>query len=165
MARGRLIRKRYVLGSVAVLGTLLGIYLGKFKGFGLGGGSSFGIGSTGTETQVSGPTESTASPRVALADRSSDDEKSVPMTEVVRVLIDDRDYFLKSPSDDSFSVKITLANLIKRIQLAPGDEDGIRVRIYEKGTARVLAEENLKKELSAAGVSDAAVFWVPGPVQ
>lgn len=164
-SRSILFRKRNILGTALMLGILVGIYLGKFKGFGLGGGSYFGLGNTGSETQVSLHSDSTGDGRVQLADPSGADENAAPLTDVVRVLIDDRDYFLRSPKDDSFTVKITLPNLIKRIKETTGDNDGIRVRIYERATARVLAEENLKKELTAAGINDAAVFWVPNPVQ
>ena len=60
---------------------------------------------------------------------------------------------------------IELPELIRLIEQAPGDADGLRVRVYLKSTARASAEENLKTALKEAGINEASIFWVPTPVK
>ena len=86
------------------------------------------------------------------------------VSDVVRVLIDDRKFKLKSEISGA-EIPVDLEKLIELIQQAPGDKDGLRVRIYRTTTARASAEESLKQELTAAGIDETAIFWVPTPVK
>ena len=160
-SRGGLFRKRNILGGALIAGVALGVYLGQWKGFGLGGG--WGLGKGQGETQVS--LSSNGHPIQTLDPETETNDPLLPVPKVVRVVIDEENFLLRQANDGSKDVPITLLNLIKLIDQAPGDADGLRVRIYEKLTARAEAEENLKKELSKSGIPDAAIFWVPTPIE
>ena len=151
-ARGMLFRKRNILGVALVAGIGLGVYLGRFKGFGLGGSDSTGSGSSSSENQVSTESDS--------------DEREVPLTmerpEVIKVLIDDREFLLRKTSGDT---PISLPQLMKLVKTAIGDAEGVRLRIYEKGTARMSSEEDLKNALVSHRIPDSAVLWIPIPVK
>ena len=110
-------------------------------------------------------TENQNDAKLKFASRENEDESSFPVSDVVRVVIDDHDFLLRNSQDDSKDVKISLPKLIQRIKQAPGDGDGLRVRIYRKTTARASTEENLKNELATAGIEETAIFWVPTPVK
>ena len=168
-SRGMLFRKRNVLGAALVAGIGLGIYLGKFDGFGWGGSGSSGFGSSGDETNVSLESGEPSKSRLETADNvtpaADEDPDPVADQKVVRVVIDEESFLLRSAKDGSGDVPISLPKLTRLIEKATGDADGLRVRIYEKLTARPAAEESLKKALTAAGIPDSAVFWVPTPVK
>lgn len=159
-SRSSLFRKRNFLGAVLLAGVGLGVYLGKFN-FGLGGGTQFGIGSSGTDTQVT-----TAAGTIKPLEATKAKEESPDVVpDVVRVLIDDRQYYLRSENGGDGDTPIELPKLIRLIEKAPGDDDGLRVRVYLKSSARASAEENLKSALKEAGINEASVFWVPTPVK
>ena len=142
----------------------MGVYLGQFKGFGLGGSGSFGIGSPGSETEVS--TESDGKIKVTPDSSDESDERDVPLTmqrpEVIKVVIDDHEFLLRKTTGD---FPVSLPQLMKLVKSAKGDTDGFRLRIYEKSTARMSSEEDLKNALVSHGIPDSAVLWVPIPVK
>ncbi len=159
-SRSSLFRKRNFLGAVLLAGVGLGVYLGKFN-FGWGGGGQFGIGSGGSETHVT-----TAAGNIKpLEETKLKKELPTVVPDVVRLLIDDRQYYLRSENGGDQDVPIELPELIRLIEQAPGDADGLRVRVYLKSTARASAEENLKTALKEAGINEASIFWVPTPVK
>ena len=156
-----LFRKRNILGAALVAGIGLGVYLGQFKGFGLGGSNNWGIGSPNAQTSVStdGTNQSKTTTNLSNDSDKTSDDAPTAVPKVVKVIIDDRAYLLRGANGNNSS--ITLSNLIKLIKQAPGDEDGVRVRIYEKANARMSADENLKKALEEAEIPSTAIFWVP----
>ena len=159
-SRSSLFQTRNFLGAVLLAGVGLGVYLGKFN-FGWGGGNQFGIGSSGSETQVT-----TAAGNVKPLEATKvKEELPIAVPDVVRILIDDRQYYLRSDNGGEQDVPIELPKLMRLIEQAPGDNDGLRVRVYLKTTARASAEENLKTALKEAGINEASVFWVPTPVK
>ena len=158
-SRSSLFRKRNFLGAALLAGIGLGVYLEKLN-FGWGDGNQFGIANTGTgdgnDTQVS----------VAPVDVIKEaDELPIAVPDVVRVLIDERQYYLRSEIGGGQDLLIALPKLIDIVSQAPGDEDGLRVRVYRRSTARASAEEKLKTAFAEAGINDAAIFWVPTPVK
>ncbi len=159
-SRSSLFRKRNFLGAVLLAGVGLGVYLGKFN-FGWGGGNQFGIGTSGSETQVT----TSAGNIKPLEPTKVKEELPIPVPKVVRILIDERQYYLRSENIDGQDTPIELPKLMRLIEQAPGDDDGLRVRVYLKATARASAEENLKIALKEAGINEASVFWVPTPVK
>ena len=155
--RSWLFRKRTVLGAVLVAGVIVGQYLPDLWN-GFGGGSSVGVGigdpAPGTKREPS--TDSTEKP-------AKDDIKlptNVPP--VIKVVIDDRSYFIRS-SDGDRSVEIS--EVIALAKAAAGDADGIRVRVYRKGTSRSSAENALQDAFNEAKISNDAVLWVPTPTE
>ncbi len=163
-SRGGLFRTRNILGTALVAGIGFGIFLGQFKGFGLGGSGSLGIGGTGSEVQsnVSADGPTTSSTDSIGKPAATVDDPSLVVSDVVKVVIDDRMFLLRQEDKD---VTIELPKLIQLIKQVPGDKDGYRVRIYEKSTARASAEESLKKALAEAEIPDTVVLWVPSPVK
>lgn len=159
-SRSLLFRKRNILGAALAGGIAVGIYLGQWSFLGGGGTGFWGLTnsggtspSTADSKKDSGQTGSTK-PEVS----PSDETEPTTIPKVVRVLIDDREYLLQGASGDS---PISLTKLIDLIKKAPGDEDGIRVRIKEKSNMRMSMEEKLKDALTAAGIPDSAVLFVP----
>ena len=158
-SRSLFFRKRTILGGALVAGIGLGVWLGlPFKGFlGLGHGSG-----QYDEKGETGDKKESSSAQPASVSIDSQGELPVTIPDVVKVLIDERDFLLRQADED---VPITLSNLIHLIKQAPGNEDGVRLRIYEKSSARASAEESLKQALVDAGIPDSAIFWVPTPVK
>ena len=158
-SRGFLFRKRNVLGAALIAGIGLGIYLGK-------SGFDFGFGNQGEGGGKSGKAITSTEPaRDGLAPPASSDSSDTQRDELptsvpndVRVVIDDRRYLLRWNGKEAL---IALPQLMDLIKKAPGDSDGVRVRIYQKMSARASAEEALKKELISAAIPDTAVLWVP----
>lgn len=155
-SRSLFFRKRTILGAALVAGIGLGIWLGpNFKGL-----FPFGSGEYGQKGEGGDKTESSSDQPASV---SIDSQGALPVTvpDVVKVLIDEREFLLRQTDED---VPITLPNLIHLTKQAPGDANGVRLRIYEKSTARASAEEKLKQALVDAGIPDDAIFWVPTPV-
>ena len=147
--RGILFRKRNVLGVALVIGVGCGIYLGQFK-FGTGGSGMFGFGKLSQDSRSDLDAD--------LEIGNVEDSQNVEATKLIRVLIDEHQFLLRKENQD---VPARLSEIVALIEKTQGDEDGIRVRVYETLNARVLAEEQLKKALKTAGIPDTAVLWVP----
>jgi len=152
-SRGWLFRKRTVLGGALLAGIGLGIYIGKFNGLGWGPGDGKNGENNG---QTRATTDTTAVPTTPVESSEQADPKTAP--KFVRVVVDEHNYLLREGGKEE---SIQLPQLIKLIEKAPGDEEGIRVKIYQKLSARMAALEEIKKELNAAGIPDTAIFWVP----
>ena len=169
----RLLSKRNILGAVLVAGIAVGLYFGDlWKGF--GGGNSLGVGTTDhSSTSVKDPdaekrdanakTGETAK-TVAPSNTDIDVEKSIasiPGTHrVVKVVIADRSYFVRSTIGD---VPTDLNQLVKLVKAATGDEDGIRIRIYRRPTSRTTTELALRDALLDAGIAEEHVVWNVNP--
>ncbi len=144
-------RMRYVVGGALVLGIAAGIWLGDlFKGIGTGDG--IGIGQSGFSGVTTGLTSGSADLGVS-SENSSD---VVP--ESLRVIIKDREYYLRSGDDET---PIDLNALVGMVQSASGDDDGIKLRIYRTGSARVTAMLQLRDALKASGVAEGAIYSSP----
>ena len=157
-------KKRYILGAALIAGVIVGQYLPNFwKGF--GGGSTIGVGigdptsgdvssETGTNPAET-PAEPPDKPRTALPG-TAPELTNVPA--VIKVVIDEKSYFIRSETGDR---QVTIPEIIALVRAATGDVDGIRVRIYQKGTSRPSAENALNDAFEQAQISGTAVVWVP----
>ena len=165
-SRGWLFRKRNVLGAALVAGAVVGMYLPDFwKGF--GGGSTVGVG-IGDSTNGTGASPSdTDSKTEETSVEKPDAAKPTPpgnapgqtnVASVIKVVIDEKSYFVRSEAGDR---PVTIPEIIALVQAATGDADGIRVRIYQKGTSRPSAEIALNEAFEQAKISNTAVVWVP----
>jgi len=169
----RLLSTRNIMGAVLVAGIAAGVYLGDlWKGF---GGGSFGLGiggsswsGTGNEngdkiTRKTNPAgvESTEGTEESTEDTSSKPKmaaKALPAPDVLKVVIADRSYFIRSPEGDQAS---DLSEVVAMAKAAPGDQDGIRVRVYRKATSRPAVEIALNDALIASGLTEEQIVWVP----
>ena len=161
-SRGLLFRKRNILGAALVAGIGMGVYLGKLGLPGFGGGTWFGIGRGDGQAHVSGDGQTHVSTEPGSVQQPQP-EKAEPrwtgeVPDVVRVLIDDHQFLLRSKSGDT---PVELPDLIQLIRKAPGDRDGCQVRIYESLNARAKSEEDLKQALHEAKIPDNAILWLP----
>lgn len=159
-------KKRYILGAALIAGVIVGQYLPNFwKGF--GGGSIVGVGigdsTNGTGDSPSDTDSKTEETPVEKPDAGkltppgdAPDLTSVPA--VIKVVIDEKSYFVRSEAGDR---PVTIPEIIALVQAATGDADGIRVRIYQKGTSRPSAEIALNDAFEQAKISNTAVVWVP----
>lgn len=158
-ARGWLFRKRNILGATLIAGIVVGTYLPNFWN-GFGGGSIVGVGvgdpKTGTPSQDSEDSASKPEDKAKPVESDSKPLENVPP--VIKVVIDERSYFLRSAEGDR---PIEVPEVIALAKAAAGDADGIRIRIYRKKTSRIKAEQDLQDSLVAAGVSDSAILWIP----
>lgn len=154
----RLFSTRNMMGVVLIAGIAAGVYLGDFmKGPGWGGsskgtGNSTGTGKDGTIDQQHVTDKTEAAPENVVAQ---------PQTPVVKVVIADRSYFLRSAEGDQ---PIELDQVVAQAIAAKGDEDGVKIRIYRKLSSYTSAELALQDALVAAGVSDKQIVWPPNPV-
>ena len=77
----------------------------------------------------------------------------------LHVLIDDFDYLIRIRKDgDEQWTGIDLDRLLVVAAEAPGDSNGIRVRVQKRVTARASAEQKLRDALAAQGIGSDAVF-------
>jgi len=164
----KLLSTRNVLGVMLVAGIGLGLYLGDlFKGFGGGSLSGIGIGDPAAASKSSGKsksdtkasTETTTKSTAAKSDATV--TQKAPASTVVKVVIADRSYFIRSATGDE---PADLKQVIAQAKEATGDENGIRIRIYRKLTSRTTAENELSDALIAAGVTVDQTIWVPTPI-
>lgn len=156
-SRGLLFRKRNILGVVLIAGIWLGAYLGKW---GLGLGDGFGLGTGGQAWVPSGSNSSSSEDADRTpADKEQSESPSLPSSaKFVKVMIDDREFLLVNGTKEE---PITLERLMELVKQVPGDDDGIRLRIYEKSTARMSSEESLKEAIEREKIPETAVMWVP----
>jgi hypothetical protein len=147
-------RMRYVIGGALVLGIVAGVWLSDLLK-GLGSGNGVGIGQAGLEGVAVQVDPATTGSDLGL---SSESTTGVAATSL-KVLIKDRGYFLRTGDLDS---PIDLEALVPMVQAATGDDDGIKLRIYRSGTARVTAELQLREALRAADVAEGAIYTSPG---
>ena len=158
-SRGWLFRKRNILGAALIAGVIVGQYLPNFWN-GFGGGSITGVGvgdpKTGTHSE---PTDDTADKKTDAKKPAEDDIKiPVNVPPVIKVVIDDRSYFIRSAEGDR---PVEIAEVIALAKAAAGDAAGIRVKVYRKGTSRQTTENALQDAFNEAKISDTVVFWVP----
>ncbi len=147
-------RMRYVIGGALVLGIVAGVWLSDLLK-GLGSGNGVGIGQAGLEGVAVQIDPATTGSDLGVSTEST---TGVAATSL-KVLIKDRGYFLRTGDLDS---PIDLEALVPMVRAATGDDDGIKLRIYRSGTARVTAELQLREALRAANVAEGAIYTSPG---
>lgn len=147
--------KARTAGGVGVVLVGIGLLLGLWwKGPGLGGGGS-GRGPAVAPPDASS-VKATADPgesvRSATA-RPAENQGDVGAGEAfVTVVIHGAGYRLVSSDDPSRGAEIALAEILERVQNAPGSPEGIRLRILKDRTAQEGARSDLEAALRAAGI-------------
>jgi hypothetical protein len=162
-------RKRNILGAVLVAGIMAGVYLGDmWKGFGGGSTLGVGLGDPSSSSTAASPgdsetkkTESSTATKESAEDPNAAAQLEMNVPPVIKIVIDDRAYSIRSANGDK---PAEIPRIIELIKAAPGDADGIRVRIYKKLSSRTSAEIALQEAFSAAGISDDHVLWIPTPI-
>lgn len=147
-------RYRYIIGGTLLLGVLAGVWLSNFLQ-GIGTGDGIGIGQSG----MSGVSVSTTAGPADLGISSDSPATDVPQS--LRVVIRDRSYFLR---DQETEQPQALSDLVALARSVPGDEDGIKVRVFRSRSARVTAELGLRDALLEADVPESAIFISQDPI-
>ena len=130
-------------GAILILGILLGMFM-DLPGLGSGTTVSKGEGKNTPTTERSPDAEVDDSPHSAG---------------LITVLIDDRSYSLvKKVGEETVFSPAELTNIVKQATRVTGNEDGIRVRILRRESARYSAETNLRNALADAGIATEAVY-------
>ncbi len=148
------VRKRTIAGSILVVGVLIGSFLsGLIPGFGIGGREGDG---RGDETLASLDTSTEILPTAAATGVSKD---------VLDVRVEDRRYSLRRVVDGKDVYEpATLDQIIELARETKGNDQGIRVRINRRPSARVVAWMTLQQELIKAGLSEHSVQLQEGLV-
>ena len=146
-------------GGALVIGLLLGLML-DLPGFGT---SQDGEDPMATVTGVQN--NQLVEAKSAADDMHADDTAPVEDTSVVTVRIDDRIYGVRTINDgEEVFWPTALDEVVQQVKAVSGNQDGVRVRVLRKSTARAAAEQALKKALDAAGVNDDQIYWQREPV-
>jgi hypothetical protein len=152
--------KRIVAGGLIVLGAVLASMFGNlFRGPGLGDGDGRGNGPPAVNDAPNGdeiPDPQPFEPEPPV------ETPAVPETpRVVDILIDDRDYLVREVVNGEIQYReIELSELIERVKQAPGNDEGIRVRISRTESSRASAENLLDRSLEQAGIAKTEVHRV-----
>lgn len=160
MKTGRMIGL-LVLAGIAI-GAVLSAVLPDF-GFGLGSGG--GIGNPpGLKPAANAPPAESPSTGPIEGATSATEEAAPP--DVVYILIDGRNYLLRHGAADEASFQpASLDQVVQAAQAATGDDNGIRVRIAQKSSARETTERALRAKLDEAGIPGDAIRWKDEPVE
>ncbi len=149
-------RNMAVGGSFLIVGAIAIWLAGLLSGLGISNGDGDG------EVQVS------LTPDMAGAlgetDNSPPSEpqemENIKPVSVVSVRIDGQDYEVENSKGSSADfAAIDLDSLMQLIEAAPGDENGLRVRIARQKSSRVSAEKALEKALEEVGLNEEQVLW------
>ena len=158
-----------IIGGVAVLGVIVGGYLGGLfpklgNGPGLGPGGPNATVQTGDPAEIPGPERSQpapAKPHVTpeqMAPLIPHDEK------VLNVCIDGDDFLLGQWRNDKLHFLPSDANaIVAAAKQTAGNERGIRVRVDRTDTAKAGAEVFLEEELTDSGIDKDSIQWLNGP--
>jgi len=143
LSRGMKISTGLVLLGI-VAGTFLGQWLPDFNG---GDGVM--------------PGKSADSKTPAESDKAEDEApppEDVPQLNgnVLRITIKGRQYWLET-AEDGTAEEISLEQAVAMATAAPGDENGIRVRVTREDDARAKAEDDLKQALLKANLAKESI--------
>ncbi len=146
-------KTRNIAAVILVLGVAAGVWMSDlWKGF--GGGKGLGLGDGDKPRAVSTDSDGRAAPESGGDGPAS----TTHAGQTVRVVIRDRDYFLKEGSRET---PLPLDQLVNAVREVPGDDDGIRLRVYRAESARVTTELELREALQKAEIPESATYWSP----
>ena len=156
MKTRRVVAGGAVLAALAVLGTVLSFLGGLFPGIGGTGENGEGTGEPGTVQVTMDGSESPAPPE------TPDKPAEVDLSGAVDIVIDGERYLARTA--DGERREVSLEEVGRLVAKAPGNADGIRIRIARKRSSLRSAERDLEQLLTDAGLADDAVRWVKEPV-
>ena len=143
-------RGKMAAGAGVILA--LGILFGMLGPFGLGSGSGTPGVESSSETLA---TTDGSGAAVAAPERRTTDGPADKIT----VLIDGHDYFqVLNVGGKPVQRAKSLDDLLNEVKLVPGDDDGVRIRILRKDSARASAENALLAALESNGIGTDAVY-------
>lgn len=159
-------KKRTMIGGLVVAGIVLGTLIsGKIPGFGSGTGianEAPGTAPKAVETSEK-PKDDSAIPKdepvpapVATvekpAQKKPDEPKETPEPlDFIDIMVDTSNYSVSRGGVGNYR-DLTLSQILTLAKMTTGNDDGLRVRILRKKTAKYLSYATLRSELVAAGV-------------
>ena len=153
-------RKRAFAGITVVLAVAIATIMnGAFPGFGTRNGTAEEEGSAApvvATTEPAAPPETPAEPKPEEPPAKEEEQPKKPDIKVLDILVDGHDYqiSLRGKGYTTFP----LARIVETATLTSGNEDGIRVRILRRDSARVVAWSRLYEALEDAGISKDAIL-------
>lgn len=173
---GKLVRGTTKTGvgvGAIVLGMLAFLLLRGFGPGGSGGAGDEGEGAADLQDLTSVEASDKAPSSPADSDRSlaqsrglsgddddlTSDERSALASQILNVLIDERQFLIQIATTPAPLFRPSpLARIAELAARAPGDTNGIRVRILRRETARPSAESELREVLKSVGLLDDAIL-------
>ncbi|QDV20746.1 hypothetical protein Pan153_54240 [Gimesia panareensis] len=156
-------RLMYAGGGVLILGIILGQFFGLTPGINSGPGQGEDQSESQPEessSSIMASTESDVVPVLVQPEPKPQKTLAELPLQVLDILIDDRSYLVKAESQPREQYQpAEMEQILKLVARATGDEDGIKVRVYRTGSARVVPEKVLKEELKKAGLGSPQVEW------
>jgi len=155
--RGGLGKKLF--GATALGALALGIFLGQYLpdlGF-LPGGKGLGLGQPATPQGMKQSEETPTTPGETPARTGAKPQSRKPGDAPVTVRIEGHDLILEDGTGQSQTV--TLDEVVKAIQSATPNPEGLRVKIAPTPEARAKAESDLKEALRSAGIPETEILW------
>lgn len=157
--------RQRLAGGVLIGVAALAFYIGtQFKGPGLGGSGSGDGGPVVGETSQPSVSKGADTPLARVSELAGDEAVLVSTTPlatqlapVVAVVISGDKYLLSSTGDESKATAAELADVARAALIAPGDGQGIRVRIFRKKDATAGAKLDLFSKLNDAGIPSEAI--------
>ncbi|MCA9014746.1 MAG: hypothetical protein KDA77_05370 [Planctomycetaceae bacterium] len=153
----------YAGGGVLILGIILGQFFGLTPGINTdsGPGESEKTTRPADDTQaILASSESDIVPILIEPEPKQDSSQLEVPLKVLDILIENRSYRIKSAAQSQDRYRpAEIDEIIRLAKQTSGDEDGIRIRVYRKGSARVTPESQLKDELKKAGLSQQMIDW------
>jgi len=158
-------RKRTIvtvlLGVGVGLGWLMSLILPDLGAWGIG----LGRPALSTNQSESSSTEPPPPESESGTASNTESHANSRLEPVVYVLIDGRDFLLRTSGGERPQYRpTTVEEIVEMTQTAVGDEDGLRLRISRKATARATAEQQLRDALQQGAVNPEAVRWDEDPV-
>jgi len=137
-------RSAKIGGGLVAAGLVVGTFLGKFlPGMGNGGALPMPGDPVQTQPQEKSEEPTESSPKIAVAKPG----------DVLTVKIEGRGYWVLYQSDGEEELRpANLDSLAKLALAAPGDGNGIRVRVTRDASARAKTEVDLKQKLLDVGL-------------
>ena len=150
---------RTASGGVIVIVALLAVLF--MQGPGTGDGESSDPGSSSSDSELLA--SANANGVVPTTDQQpgglTDNEQAALSGKTLIVCIDEHDYWMQVSGDGPDTWQpIELARLVEVARQAPGDSNGLRVRIEKRVTSRPSAEQKILLELEKVGIGKDAIF-------
>jgi len=146
---------RNIAGIAAVVGLAIGVWLADlFNGFGTGESGPPAV-------AVSLGEQASQLPAPPTKEETTPDPSGEAPAEVATVIIDDRQYLLQTGETQTPK---TLEQIVATAQAAPGNADGLKLKVVRRPSSRSSVEVALQDALKAAGLPETAIYWVPAPV-
>lgn len=147
-------------GVIVMVVLLVGLFM-RGPGSGSDGEGSDGGFGTRRRSELTAAAETDELVLAAQANDGglTDNDQALLAGNILNVMIDEHVYLVQASGSELGSwYPVKLDRLIEVARQAPGDTNGIRVRIQKKLTARASAEHRILSALEQAGIGRDAVF-------